>query len=459
MAGCGTIDPWSEMSKTPPARSAQFSELPMAGATSRPSSDLAGRPLALAECVLVALERNPRTAASWQAARAAAARVGQSKSEYLPAVGFIGDAARANPAELDDKADAGTQNTFDALFGVRYLLFDGGGREARLTAAQQDLIGANFRHNTVLQDVALAVEEAYYELLASRQLRQVARETVKQTESHVALAEARYKVGVAAKSDVLQAQTEKADADLAFVRADSAVRVAKGRLANVMGLHVSQAVEIAEPRLPQDIHRLELADIEQLLDEAAKARPELKTALAQIEVQRAAVKSAEARYWPSVTAGAGIGWVGRTFPPSLPQWDVGLGVDWPLFTGFDRNYQLVRSKADLARAIAERDGLLQGVELEVWTAYQRVIEGSQAIEAAARFVASAEENARVAEGEYKNGVGSIIALIDAQTARTTARTRLIQARLGWHTAMAQFERAVGRTLAAPQVIAEEKVKP
>jgi len=138
---------------------------------------------------------------------------------------------------------------------------------------------------------------------------------------------------------------------------------------------------------------------------------------------------------------------------------VGLGVDWPLFTGFDRNYQLVRSKADLARAIAERDGLLQGVELEVWTAYQRVIEGSQAIEAAARFVASAEENARVAEGEYKNGVGSIIALIDAQTARTTARTRLIQARLGWHTAMAQFERAVGRTLAAPQVIAEEKVKP
>ena len=410
--------------------------------------------MTLAECIRVALERNPRTAASWQAARAAAARVGQSRSEYLPTVGFIADAARGNPAELDDKADNGTQKTFDALFGVRYLLFDGGGREARLMAAKEDLLAANFRHNTVLQDVALAVEEAYYELLAARQLRDVAQETVKQTGYHVALAEARHKVGVAAKSDVLQAQTEKADADLGFVRADSAVRVAKGRLANAMGLRVSQTVEIAQPQLPHDIHRMELADIEQLLDEAAAMRPDLKTALAQIEVQRAAVKSAEARYWPSVTAGADAGWIGRASPPSLSQWNLGLGVDWSLFTGFDRNYQVHRSKSDLARSIAERESLLQGVELEVWTAYQRVIEASQAIDAAGRFVASAEENARVAEGEYKNGVGSIIALIDAQNSLSVARTRLVQAQFDWYTAMAQFERAVGRTLGQESEVAE-----
>lgn len=459
LSGCGTIDPWSEMAKAPASRSAIFGQTSPTGAASQPSADLSGRKLSLVECIRVALERNPRTAASWQAARAAAARVGQSKSEYLPTLGLGTDAARGNPAEFDDKADSGTQNTFDALFGVRYLLFDGGGREARLKAAQAELLAANFRHNTVLQDVALAAEEAYYELLAARQLREVAQETVRQTGQHVALAEARYKVGVAAKSDVLQAQTEKADADLSFVRADSAVRVGKGRLANALGLRVSQTVEIAQPQLPQDIHRLELADIEQLLDEAAATRPELKAALAQVEVQRAAVKSAEARYWPSVTAGADAGWIGRSFPPNLSQWSLGLGVDWVLFTGFDRNYQVHRSKSDLARSIAERESLLQGVELEVWTAYQRVIEASQAIDAAGRFVASAEENARVAEGEYKNGVGSIIALIDAQTARSTARTQLVRAQLDWYTAMARFERAIGRTLArGSEVAVSGKVK-
>jgi len=458
LSGCGTTDPWSEMSKAPRSRSALFGSTPDGASSQLPAEPFA-RELTLAECIRVALERNPRTAASWQTARAAAARVGQSRSEYLPTVGFGADAARANPAELDGKADSGAQNTFDARFGVRYLLFDGGGRRARLNASQADLLAANFRHNTVLLDVALTVEEAYYSLLAARQFREVARETVKQTEYHVALAEARHKVGVAAKSDVLQARTEKAEADLSFVRADSAVRIADGQLANAMGLHVSQTVEIAEPQLPQDIHRTELADIEQLLDEAARMRPEMRVALAQIEVQRASVKSADARYWPTVTVGAGVGWTGRTFPPSLSQWDLGLGVDWPLFTGFDRNYQVIRSKSDLARAIAEREGLLQGVELAVWTAYQRIIEASQAIDAAGRFVASAEENARVAEGEYKNGVGSIIALIDAQNGHSVARTRLVQAQFDWYTAMAQFERAVGRTLGQESEVAENgKVK-
>jgi len=51
------------------------------------------------------------------------------------------------------------------------------------------------------------------------------------------------------------------------------------------------------------------------------------------------------------------------------------------------------------------------------------------------------------EGEYKNGTTSIIEVTDAQTARTTANVRLVQARLDWHTALARLERAIGRTLA------------
>jgi outer membrane protein len=65
----------------------------------------------------------------------------------------------------------------------------------------------------------------------------------------------------------------------------------------------------------------------------------------------------------------------------------------------------------------------------------------------------------VAEGEYKNGVGSIIALIDAQNSLSVARTRLVQAQLDWYTAMARFERAIGRTLARGiEVAVSGKVK-
>jgi outer membrane protein len=449
LGGCASLDPWGEYDALPESRSQSF-EAEIDAEESAPAdspnlaSELAGRTLSLGECVTIALEHNPRTAESWQAIRAAAARTGRAKADYLPIIGFTSSAARGETVQLDRDTDLGTQNRYDGVFGLRWLIFDGGGREARVDAATAEVLAAGFRHNTALQDVALLAVESYYNLLAARSFRDLGEETVRQRDAQLRLAQARHRAGVVSKSDVLRAQTEKADAELNLVRARNAVEVVKGRLATAMGLPVSARFQIAD--LPESQYKQQLDDMQVLLDEAASNRPELKTALAVVRTQQAAVRLAESRYWPAIAVDTGLGWIGRTFPPDQRQWTIGAAIDLPLFTGFDRNYQLHGSKANLEQALAARRIILQGVALEVWTAYWQTIESSQAIEAAERFVASAEESARVAEGEYKSGTGSIIGLIDAQTSRTVARDRLIQARLGWRTAIVRFERSVGRSL-------------
>lgn len=462
LTGCSTLDPWRVMSNAPQTPSELYQEdmdqssLDDALETDL-KDDLATRTLSLAECIHIALARNPQTAVSWQTARSAAADVGHAKGESLPSIGFTSRATRSDPAELENESqttgaeatggtnDPGPQNRYEATFGLRYLLFDGGGRKARIAGAEADLLAANFRHNAVLQDVALSVEEAYNNLLASRSFEEVAAETVRQREYQLRMAEARHDVGLVARSDVLKAQTEKADADLALVRARNNVLLARGRLATVMGLPVSTNMRIAV--IPEEDLAQTFDEIETLLDEAARNRPELKAALAQIQAERAGVKVARSAFWPSVAVDTNYGWVGRDLLPDQSQWALGLDIDIPLFTGFSNTYRLIRAKSDLARAIAQRRDLLQGIDLEVWTAYWQSIEASQAIEAARTFVASADESARVAKGEYKNGTGSIVDLILAQTAATAARNRLIQARLDWRTAVARVERAVGRSLA------------
>lgn len=449
LSGCAHVDPWGEFDSLPESRSHRFEaafedcEDHEAG-PSKLADELAGRTLSLAECITIALEHNPRTAESWQAIRSAAARSGRAKADYLPIVGFTSSAARGETVELNRNIDFGTQNRYDGVFGLRWLIFDGGGREARVDAAAAEVLAAGFRHNAALQDVALLTVESYYNLLAARSFRQLAEETVRQRDYQLRLARARHNAGVVSKSDVLRAETVKADAELDLVRARNTVEVAQGRLATAMGVPVSTGFQIAG--LPESHYEQQVDDMQLLLEEAARSRPELKTALAQIRAQEAGVHLAESRYWPAIAVDTGIGWLGRGFPPDQRQWSVGVALDLPLFTGFDRNYQLHGSEADLERALAARQAVLQGVELEVWTAYWQTVEAGQAIEAAERFVASAEESARVAEGEYKNGTGSIIGLVDAQTDRTAANSRLIRARLDWRTATARFERAVGRSL-------------
>lgn len=447
LVGCSCVDPWCETAHTPrcpwdeyPAASAFVAEAPLG----KMPSELEGRTLSLAECILIALERNPRTRISWQASRSAAFQTGQQRAAYLPMLDFTAAMDRSDTIEQRHKGES-PSNAVISSFGVRYLLFDGGLRNARVSSAESELLAADFRHNTVLQEVALAVELRYQERLAARALVRVAEENVRRSQYNLELAQARHAVGVAARFDVLAAETEKANADLGLVRARNARRITRGRLAEAMGLRVSEEFDIED--LPIDVQPEELADVELLLAEAARVRPELQAARALIDARRSDIRAAESEYWPKVRGTTTYGFADETFRDGGQEWFIGLTVEQPLFAGFARTYGEAGARAELGVASAEYENLLRGVELEVWTAYSQLIEAGEAIEAAEKLVASAEEAARAAEGRYRAGVGNIIELVAAQTAETDAQVQQVRAVLSWYTAMVRFQRAIGQTLA------------
>ncbi len=455
-SGCTSLHIRDDAARIPSAPSASFrapAETTAALARQMPAPDDArlpgpsaeDGPLTLADCMGVALDRNPRTRASWQTAKAAAARIGEERAAYLPGAKLRAEAARGRSVLLDSERESDTRDVYAADIDVSVLLFDGGRRRARVEGAEAALLEADFRHNTTLQEVAISVQESYYELLGAQWFLKVAQETVKRTQYQLDLARARHEAGVVTRADVLRAETQRADAELLIVQARNGVRISQGHLARTMGLPVHAAFEIVE--LSGERQKQELPRIEQLFDEAARQRPELQAALARIAATRSEVAAGRAAYWPTLNAGLSAGRKDTEFVPEQDEWSAGLSLSFPLFDGFERGYRTKRAQADLTRAMADHANLLQGIELEVWTAYWRLIESAEAVEAAAKLTASASESARLAEGEYKNGIVSMVGLIDAQTAQTEAERRLVQSRLDWYTAKARFERAVGRVIA------------
>jgi outer membrane protein len=443
--GCAGLDPWGEIDEPLPNPSTPYSL--SARAAALPPADLRGKTLSLADCVRTALERHPATRGSWLATRSAAARIGEVRGAFWPEADLMAEATRSDTADFRDSGRS-PRNEFSAGFGLRYLLFDGGLRNARLAGAKADYLSTKFRHNTQLQEVVIGVQVSYYERLAATALVRVAEDAVRQAQAHVDLARARLRAGLVARFDVLKAETEKADADLALVRARSGLRVANGRLAQATGLRVDETLEIED--ISEDTRTQEREDVQRLLAEAERNRPELRAAQAQIKARRADVRSARAEFFPRITAIADYGWRDTEAPPDRKEWFAGIGFEFPLFRGFSSSYRLDRAVSEADRAAADLQLALRDVELEVWVAASRLTEAEEAIGAAEKLVASAEESARVAEGMYRAGAGSIIELTESLTSRTAARTRLVQTRLDWHTALARLERALGRTLAGPQ---------
>jgi TolC family type I secretion outer membrane protein len=405
-----------------------------------------GGVLSLAECIQIALNNNPQVRASWQNTRAAAAALGQARGLYLPQADMTAGMQRSKTQDLVAEEEI-YLTTHNASFSVRQLLLDGGVREARVGAAEAALRSADFRHNAILFDMALSVELSYYNVLAAQSYLRVAEDAVGQRARHLELAQAREKAGLARRVDVLQAKAEKDDAELAVVSARNQVRTMRGRLASAMGVAVSSPFEVLD--VPEQVHPQEQRDIDQLIQMAADRRPILKAAVADVTRLRQAVEAERAARWPSVEAAASYGWRNTEFPPTgRNERSLGLTLQWPIFTGFQRTYSIRQSEAQLWSAIANYDKLLRDAALEVWEAFSGVIQAEEAIRAAEGFVESATESVTASEQEYEHGKATIVELIDAQTALTKAFNRKVAARLGWYAAAAQLERAIGKDRAS-----------
>jgi outer membrane protein TolC len=122
---------------------------------------------------------------------------------------------------------------------------------------------------------------------------------------------------------------------------------------------------------------------------------------------------------------------------------VGVVLDIPLFTGFHDTYRIRAAEARREAQAAARDRMRLQVSLDVWTAYQNLVTANQALRSTADLIASAERSEQVTLGRYKNGVGSILDLLTAQSALAAARQQRVAALYEWNVSRTALAFAVG----------------
>ncbi len=411
-------------------------------------SGQSGRALSLADVVDRALCNNPQTHAAWANARAQAAQVGIARSAYLPTLTGTGSVTlnetnggvRSAGAQISN-ATRYTQETAGLTLG--YLLYDFGARKASLESALQTLSALNFTQDAAVQSVFLKAEQAYYQLFAAQAAVVSSKEAERSGLESFKAAAARLDAGAGTIADKLQAQTAYSQAVLNRIQAEGNSKNAQGVLANVMGLDAHQPLDVITPEIRQPDAAFE-RDLSQLIDDARKRRPDLAAAEAQVKAARANIDAAKAAGLPTLSLAGGFNYTdSNSFDPFRTS-SLGVTVSIPLFTGFNRTYQVQSAQARLENQIAARNTVSLQIALDVWQAYQNLATGTQSVRSSADLVASATESERVALGRYKAGAGTIIDLLNAQSALASARLQNIQALYNWYIAKATLAQSLGQ---------------
>jgi len=405
--------------------------------------------LSLADVVGTALANNPATREAWLTARTAEASLGSRGSAYYPEVDVNASLSRQSVGSAVNPGSSST--TFAPSVALSYLLFDFGGRAATVEEARQTLIAADFEHNQTLQNVVLAAEQSYFQTLDAKALLGAQAATLKERKSELDTADARHDAGLATIADVLQARTALSQAQLTYESIEGNLRTIEGTLATTMGLPATTRFDFGE--LPANVGTDTTTQaVDALIAQAQVDRPALAAARADAERARAHIEEVRSAYLPSVTLNSAAG---RTFyaaPSSVgsaSSFSAGVGLRFPLFTGYRNVFDVraARLQADLAQEDV-RD-LTQQIGLQVWSSYYAVQTAKRRITTSRDLLASAQESANVAAARYREGVGTIIDVLTAQSALENARAQEVQSRADYLLALAELAHATGK-LGAPQ---------
>lgn len=402
-------------------------------------------PRSLAEVVDLALSSDPATRATWHDARAAAAQAGARRSAYLPALDASGAVTRSRPAAQAYKP-AMVQGTWTAGAAITWVLLDLGARAASVEEADRLLAAARLGEQAAVADLVLRVQQTWLQLLAARALVEAESAARRQAEASLAAAEERQRSGLATVADVLQARTALSQIRLALQQAEGNVLVARGALATLAGL--PPTAELEPGTLPEAVDAAAAgAAVDDLLAEASARNPDLGRARASAEAAEAHARAVALAPGPVLSFQAGAThtwWFEPQHAGDANQWTYGLVLRLPTFDGVRPAYDALAARESAAAARDRRDATAQRVALDVWTAWQGLRTAARRLETARDLVASARASADVAGGRYREGVGSIVDLLNAQAALELALAEDVRARTDLLVGVAQLGRATGR---------------
>jgi len=380
---------------------------------------------------------------------AASARVGAASG-----AGDVARAARLPGAAIDatltrfqepmvvapfHSLDFSDPPTFDRTLAqgrlsVAYTLFDGGERSSRIRGADHMYEATRYGQSSTEMSVIDETATAYVGVLSTQAVLDASVAQVEALQDEADRAQRRFDAGTSAELEVLRAQATLQEARAQLASAEARMSLSVRALARVMGV---DATSIA----PEGMADVTVAPATRRA--VTSQSPIVMQADRAASAAQTRVSTARAGRLPTIQAGAGLLDFGTLGGGHIVEWQAGVQVSWPLFTGGARSASVRQAEAELSAARSDLDAARLQVAQAVDVAETSVIEADARAEALSLAVVQWEEVARIEALALEAGSGVQGDLLRAQAGLFQARAGYIRARYDTVLSRVRLARAEG----------------
>jgi outer membrane protein len=403
----------------------------------------------LERAVQRALSANLGLKSAQEETKVAMARKNIRQTEFFPTFNLTYQYVRNDGEQrVEDVGLIFPRNEYTFIAGFSQPLFAGFSIINRYKIAELSLQASLTNEKIHRQDIIFSTMEAYYYLLKTTKLREIAQETVAEIDAQRIVAENFYEVGMTALNDLLQARVELANAQQALVISQNDMEAAEAYFNTVLRRPINAPVKAEDI---QDYGKFEY-DIEYCFAQAEKYRQEINLADLELEIAEKEFDVAKKDFYPSLNlsgryfqqgsewdARGGLGLFGRS-----SGWDVAAVATWNIFE-WGRTYHGAEEQLHrVSQARLGRTQLLDDIRLEVKQVYLKMRESEKNIKTIELAISQAEENFRINTEQYQEQIATQTDVLIAQTLLSRTRTNYYNALYDYEIAKAALYRAMGR---------------
>jgi outer membrane protein len=381
-----------------------------------------GTPLSLAQAEALALKNNPQVTIGKLRALEAQQYVRETRSALLPTAYL---SLTGVDSEAGSRIAAGALNNpivfprAAAGVTVSQLITDFGRTTNLLSSSEFQAKAEDKNAAATAADITLAVDQAFYNSLETRELVKVARQTLNARQTFVDKIQALTNAKLKSDLDLSFAKVDVARARLLVLESQNNYQTSLAALSAILGYPDQQDFELIQPTEPITPPA---PDAGPLILEALRQRPEVGSLQFQVE---SAQKSSAAEHdlWrPTINALGVAGTTPVRDPAITPNWygAVGVNVNIPLFNGFLYN---ARAKtADLQTEVLRQRlaDLRNNIARDVRTSWQQTNQAYERLSVTQQLREQANLALDLAQQRYNLGLGSIVEFTQAELGKTEA---------------------------------------
>ncbi|MDL2291505.1 TolC family protein [Desulfovibrio sp. OttesenSCG-928-F20] len=407
---------------------------------------VAAQTFSLEEAVNMALERNFSVEAAKESRLAAEEGRKASRSAFGPVFGTgydydrrqhgVSSAGRLQDKELFTWRLSLTQNVFSGFSTLA---------DYQKAALEEESAAEGVRQARL--DLVRTVQENFFIYLKALENVRSAEDALGRLQSQLKSSQAFYDVGVSPRIDVLQAEVDVSTAESALLIAENTVATQRARLNTLLLLPLD-----ADAQYKGELMVIPFTlSLDQCLQQAYQKRPDLIIAQKAVQIAEKDITKAQSGFYPQVNAYGAWGTQGSDALAAgsanartrYNEWTVGVNAEWPLFEWGKTMHESRQAGHKRSKVRAEAENLHHEVGFLVKERMLAMTEAAKRVKVAVKSVEQASEAYRMADARYRQQVGTMTDVLDAQAKLSLSEASLAGARADYSIALASLYAAIG----------------